>query len=71
MEVRCTLLKELGDGLLGRHNGSTLRMISKANSSADSLVTLSPAFVIMSTWTHLASPPLAGVNGEGGGSDVS
>ncbi len=38
VEVRCALLNELGDGLLERHDGSALRMISKANGSADSLV---------------------------------
>jgi hypothetical protein len=38
VEVRCALLNELGDGLLDRHDGSALRMISKANGSADALV---------------------------------
>jgi hypothetical protein len=66
VEVRCALLNKLGNGLLGRHDGSALRMISKANGSADALVTLSPAFVITSTWTHLASPPPAGVKRRGG-----
>jgi hypothetical protein len=36
--VRCALLNELGDGLLDRHDGSALRMLSKANGSADALV---------------------------------
>ncbi len=48
-EVRCVLLNKLGDGLLGRHDGSPLRMISKVDDSTNALVTLSPAFVIMST----------------------
>ncbi len=30
-KVWCTLLNKLGDGLLGCHNGSALRMISKVN----------------------------------------
>jgi hypothetical protein len=38
VEVRCTPLNKLGDGLLDRHDGSALRMISKANGSADALV---------------------------------
>ncbi len=38
MEVRCALLNKLGNGLLDRHDGSALRMISKANGSADALV---------------------------------
>ena len=38
VEVRCALLNELGRGLLDRHDGSALRMISKANGSADALV---------------------------------
>jgi len=38
VEVRCALLNELGGGLLDRHDGSALRMISKANGSADALV---------------------------------
>ncbi len=47
--VRCVLLNKLGNDLLGYHNGSAQRMISKANGSANALVTLSPAFVITST----------------------
>lgn len=38
IDVRCRLLNELGKGLLDHHNGSALKMISKANQSADSLV---------------------------------
>ena len=38
IEVRCKLLNELGNGLLEKHNGSALRMISKAYNSADLLV---------------------------------
>jgi hypothetical protein len=38
IEVRCKLLNELGRGLLKQHDGSALRMISKANGSADALV---------------------------------
>ncbi len=65
MEVRCMLLNKLGNGLLRRHDGSALCMISKANSSTNALVTLSPAFVITLTWTHLALPPPAGVKQQG------
>ncbi len=66
VEVRCVLLNKLSNSLLDCHDGSTLRMISKANGSADALVTISPAFVITSTWTHLASPPPTGVKRQGG-----
>jgi hypothetical protein len=38
VEVWCTLLNELGDGLLDRHDGSALHMISKVNGSANALV---------------------------------
>jgi len=38
IEVRCKLLNELGNGLIEKHNGSALRMISKAYNSADLLV---------------------------------
>ena len=37
IEVRCKLLNELGNGLIEKHNGSALRMISKAYNSADLL----------------------------------
>lgn len=40
VDVRCKLLNELGRGLLKHHDGSALRMISKANGSAESLVTI-------------------------------
>ena len=40
VDVRCKLLNELGRGLLKHHDGSALRMISKANGSADALVTI-------------------------------
>jgi len=38
INVRCQLLNELGKGLLERHDGSALNMISRANRSADALV---------------------------------
>jgi hypothetical protein len=38
--VRCQLLNELGHGLLEKHNASALHMISKANDSADALVSI-------------------------------
>ncbi len=40
IDVRCRLLNELGKGLIDHHDGSVLNMISKADQSADSLVSI-------------------------------
>jgi hypothetical protein len=40
INIRCQLLNELGRGLLDNHDGSALRMIAKANQSADALVNI-------------------------------
>ena len=40
MDIRCKLLNELGQSLIKYHNGSALEMISKADRSADKLVSM-------------------------------
>jgi len=59
IEVRCKLLNELGNGLLEKHNGSALRMISKAYNSADLLVGIIletfPGFRDFVLWNNTAS----------------
>jgi hypothetical protein len=67
VEVRCTLLNELGDGLLGRHDGSALRMLSKADGSTDDLVGIIlntfPAFHDYVDLDAHGNPPYRGCEG--------